>query len=72
MNSEHVLRVGNGVSDWFPVRVCLRQGYVLSPWLFNVYVDGVVREVNARRLGRGLSLVTVESRVEPESTVVHR
>ena len=25
--------------------------------LFNVYMDGVVREVNARMLGRGLSLV---------------
>ena len=27
------------------------------PWLFNLYVDGVVREVNARVLGRGLKLV---------------
>ena len=29
----------------------------MSPWLFNVYMDGVVREVNARVLGRGLELV---------------
>ena len=26
----------------------------MSPWLFNVYMDGVVREVNARMLGKGL------------------
>ena len=29
----------------------------MSPWLFNLYIDGVVREVNARSLGRGLKLV---------------
>ena len=27
---------------------------MMSPWLFNLYIDGVVREVNARVLGRGL------------------
>ena len=34
-----------------------RQGCVMSPWLFNLYTDGVVREVNAQVLGRGLKLV---------------
>ncbi len=34
----------------------------MSPWLFNVYIDGVVREVNARMLGRGLSLVKAVGR----------
>ena len=29
----------------------------MSPWLFNLCIDGVVREVNARALGRGLKLV---------------
>ena len=29
----------------------------MSPWLFNLYIDGVVREVNARVLGKGLKLV---------------
>ena len=28
----------------------------MSPWLFNVYMDGVVREVNVRVLGKGLEL----------------
>ena len=31
------------VSDRFPVNEGLRQGCVMSPWLFNVYMDGVVR-----------------------------
>ena len=40
------------VSEWFLVNVGLRQGCVMSTWLFNVYLDGVVREVNAKVLGR--------------------
>ena len=30
----------------------------MSPWLFNVYMDGVVREVNVRLLGQGLELLS--------------
>ena len=57
VGSKACVRVGNEVSELFPVRVGLRQGCVMSPWLFNLYIDGVVREVNARVLGRGLKLV---------------
>ena len=35
----------------------LRQGCVMSQWLFKVYMDGVVREVNVRVLGKGLELL---------------
>ena len=38
-----VLGYGNEVSGWFPVRVGLRQGCVMSPWLFSLYIDGVDR-----------------------------
>ena len=41
---------GNDVSEWFPVNVVLRQVCVMSPGLFNVYMDGVVRELNVRVL----------------------
>ena len=45
--SKACVRVGNEVNEWLPVRVGLRQGCVMSPWLFSLYIDGVVREVNA-------------------------
>ena len=54
-----IFRVGNDVSEWFPVNVGLREGCVMSPWLLNVYIDGVVREVNVRVLGKGLELLSV-------------
>ena len=63
MQSFHVesracVRVRNDVSGWFPVNVGLRQGCVMSPWLFNVYMDDVVRGVNVRVLGKWLELVS--------------
>ena len=51
VGSKACARVGN------EVRVGLRQGCVMPPWLFNLYIDGVVGEVNARVPGRGLKLV---------------
>ena len=57
VDSRACVRVENDVSEWFPVNVGLRQGCVMSPWLFNVNMDGVVREVNVRVLGKGLELL---------------
>ena len=58
-------RVEMDVSEWFHVNVGLRQGCVMSPWLFNLYMDGVVRAVNARVFGKGLELRSVnDSRFE--------
>ena len=45
------------LSEFFPINVGLRQGSVVSPWLFSVYMDGVVQETIARVLGRGLELL---------------
>ena len=58
VDSRACVRVRNDVSEWFRVNVGLRQGCVMSPWLFNVYVDGVVQEVNVRVLGKGLELLS--------------
>ena len=58
VDSRASVRVGNDVSKCFPVNVELRQGCVMSPWLFNVYMDSVVREVNVRVLGKELELLS--------------
>ena len=49
------VRVGNDASECYPVNDGLEHGCVMSPWLINVYMDGVVREVNVRVLRKGWS-----------------
>ena len=46
------VRGESGMSEWFDVIVDLRQGYAISLCLFNLHMNGVVRKVNARVLGK--------------------
>ncbi len=45
--STHV-KISGETSEHFEVKVDLRQGCVMSPWLFNIYMDGVMREMNGK------------------------
>ena len=46
----------------FRLYVGLRQGCVMSPWLFNAHMDGVVREVSVMVLGKGQELLSATGR----------
>ena len=35
-----------GTSEWFPVTKGVRQGCILSPHLFSLYTEGIMREVS--------------------------
>ena len=53
------MKIGEGVgaeSEWYHVRVRLRQGYITSPWLFNTYTDVTMKEVYARVMEREMAL----------------
>ena len=39
------VRVDGVEGDWFPIRTGLRQGCVMSPSLFNLYMDAMMRKV---------------------------
>ena len=54
--SDACVRVCRQKSDWFSVNVGLRQGCVMSPWLFNLFMDGVMREVKERVGDVGVNL----------------
>ena len=57
VNNRVHIRVDVDGGQWFLVNVGLRQGCVLSPWYFNVYMDGVVQRAIVRMLERVLELV---------------
>ena len=59
VDSRACVQMVNDVIEWFSVNVGLRQGCVVYPWLFNVYIDGLVRKVNVRVLRKGLELLSV-------------
>ncbi len=52
------MRVEREVSDSFAVKVGVRLGCVMSPWLFNIFMDGCMREMkdNVRNKGAKLRL----------------
>ena len=47
-NASACVRIDGELSESFGIRVGVRQGCVMSPWLFNVYMDGVIREMKAK------------------------
>ncbi len=52
------VKVYGELSESFAGGVGVRQGCVMSPWLFNIFMDGCIREVKAKvgKIGAGLKL----------------
>ena len=40
---EATVRTGHGTTDWFQIGKGVRQGCILSPYLFNFYVEYIMR-----------------------------
>ncbi len=58
-NASASVQVNGELSESFKVEVGVRQGCVMSPWLFNIYMDECIREikVGVRDLGARLPLL---------------
>jgi len=66
---EATVRTGHGTTDWFHIRKGIHQGCVLSPCLFNLYAEYVMRnagldEAEAGRL-LGEMLITSDMQMTP-------
>ena len=58
-NVQCTVRINNNDSQWFPVRRGLRQGCVLSPLLFNIYINDLVELIKDSGLGVNLGVEKV-------------
>ena len=62
IDQEATVRTGHGTTDWFQIRKGVHQGCVLSPYLFNLYAEYIIR--NAR-----LDEAQLESRLLREISI---
>ena len=63
VDSSDCVRIKGGESEWFWIDSGVRQGWIMSPWLFNVYMDGVMKDVKMGTGRRGVGFLE-DGRVE--------
>ena len=51
---EATVRIGHGTMDWFKIGKGVRQGCVLSPCLFNVYAEYIMRNAGLEEAQAGI------------------
>ena len=62
VGQEVTVRTGHGTTDWFQIGKGVRQGCILSPYLFNLYAEYIMRNT-------GLEKHNLESRLPGEISI---
>ena len=53
---EATVRSGHGTTDWFQIGKGVRQGSILSPCLFNLYVESIMRNAGLEEAQAGIKI----------------
>ena len=53
---EATVRTGHGTTDWFQIRKGVRQGYTLSPCLFNLHAEYITRNARLDEAQAGIKI----------------
>ena len=51
---EAAVRTGHGTTDWFQIGKGVRQGCILSPYLFNLYPEYIMRNAGLEEAQAGI------------------
>ena len=53
---EATVRTGQGKTDWFQIGKGVRQGCILSPCLFNLYAEHIMRNARLEEAQTGIKI----------------
>ena len=53
---EATVRTGHGTADWFQIGKGVCQGYILSPCLFNLYAEYIMRNTGLEKAQAGIKI----------------
>ena len=53
---EATVRTGHGTTDWFRIGKGVRQGCILSPCLFNLYAEYIMRNAGLEETQAGIKI----------------
>ena len=53
---EATVRTGHGITDWFQIGKGVWQGYILSPYLFNLYAEYIRRNTGLEEAQTGIKI----------------
>ena len=56
VGQEATLRTGHGTTDWFQIEKRVRQGCILSPCLFNLYAEYIMRNTGLEEAQAGIKI----------------
>ena len=56
VGQEATVRTGHGTTDWFQNRKGVHQGCILSPCLFNLYAEYIMRNAGLDKIQAGIKI----------------
>ena len=56
---EATVRTGHGTTDWFQIGKAVRQGCILSPSLFNLYAEYILRNAGLEETQAGIKIAGI-------------
>ena len=56
---ERTVITGHGTVDWFQIGKGVRQGYILSPCLFNLYAENIMRNAGLEEAQAGIKIARI-------------
>ena len=54
---EATVRTGHGTTDWFQIGKGVHQGFILSPCLFNLYAEYIMRNAGLEEAQAGIKML---------------